>query len=51
MLTKKFNLETDKCLDRFNKIRNSNGSTKLQNLEQMQKTMQSKCAVLEQKKL
>ncbi len=38
--------ETDKCLDRFDKIRNSNGSTKTSDLRiKMQKTMQSKCAV------
>jgi succinate dehydrogenase / fumarate reductase flavoprotein subunit len=38
--------ETDKCLDRFNKIRNSNGGTKTADLRaSMQKTMQTKCAV------
>ena len=38
--------ETDKCLDRFDKIRNSNGGTKTSKLRlSMQKTMQSKCAV------
>ena len=38
--------ETDKCLDRFDKIRNSNGGTKTANLRaSMQKTMQTKCAV------
>jgi succinate dehydrogenase / fumarate reductase flavoprotein subunit len=38
--------ETDKCLDRFDKIRNSNGGTKTADLrESMQKTMQTKCAV------
>jgi succinate dehydrogenase / fumarate reductase, flavoprotein subunit len=38
--------ETDKCLDRFDKIRNSSGSTMTSDLRlQMQKTMQSKCAV------
>ena len=38
--------ETDKCLDRFDKLRNSNGSTKPCELRlSMQKTMQSKCAV------
>ena len=43
--------ETDKCLDRFDKIRNSKGSTKTAELRlDMQKTMQSKCAVLEPKK-
>ena len=40
------NSETDKCLERFDKIRNSNGSTKTSELRlKMQKTMQSKCAV------
>ncbi len=43
--------ETDKCLDRFNKIRNSNGSTKTSELRlNMQKTMQSKCAVFRTEK-
>jgi succinate dehydrogenase / fumarate reductase flavoprotein subunit len=43
--------ETDKCLDRFNKIRNSNGSTKTAELRSsMQKTMQSKCAVFRTEK-
>jgi succinate dehydrogenase / fumarate reductase flavoprotein subunit len=38
--------ETDKCLDRFDKIRNSNGQTKTADLRaSMQKTMQTKCAV------
>ena len=38
--------ETDKCLDRFDKIRNSNGGTKTADLRaSMQKTMQTKCAV------
>tara|TARA_B110000211_G_scaffold64585_1_gene74205 strand:- start:690 stop:2465 length:1776 start_codon:yes stop_codon:yes gene_type:complete len=38
--------ETDKCLDRFDKIRNSNGKTKTADLRSsMQKTMQTKCAV------
>ncbi len=38
--------ETDKCLDRFDKIRNSNGETKTADLRaSMQKTMQTKCAV------
>ncbi|MDC0426978.1 succinate dehydrogenase flavoprotein subunit [Pelagibacteraceae bacterium] len=38
--------ETDKCLDRFEKIRNSNGGTKTADLRaSMQKTMQTKCAV------
>ena len=45
------NLETDKCLDRFDKIRNSNGSTKTSDLRiEMQKTMQSKCAVFRTEK-
>ena len=40
------NSETDKCLERFDKIRNSNGSTKTSELRlKMQKTMQTKCAV------
>ena len=43
--------ETDKCLDRFNKIRNSNGSTMTSELRlKMQKTMQSKCAVFRTEK-
>jgi succinate dehydrogenase / fumarate reductase flavoprotein subunit len=43
--------ETDKCLDRFNKIRNSNGSTKTADLRlSMQKTMQSRCAVFRTEK-
>jgi succinate dehydrogenase / fumarate reductase flavoprotein subunit len=43
--------ETDKCLDRFNKIRNSNGSTKASDLRSsMQKTMQTKCAVFRTEK-
>ena len=43
--------ETDKCLDRFDKIRNSNGSTKTSELRlKMQKTMQSKCAVFRTEK-
>jgi succinate dehydrogenase / fumarate reductase flavoprotein subunit len=38
--------ETDKCLDRFDKIRNSSGGTKTADLRtSMQKTMQTKCAV------
>ncbi len=38
--------ETDKVLDRFDKLRNSSGSTKTSELRlAMQKTMQSKCAV------
>ena len=45
------NEETDKCLDRFDKIRNSNGSTKTSDLRiNMQKTMQSKCAVFRTEK-
>ena len=43
--------ETEKCLDRFDKIRNSNGSTKTSELRlKMQKTMQSKCAVFRTEK-
>ena len=43
--------ETDKCLDRFDKIRNSNGLTKTSELRsKMQKTMQSKCAVFRTEK-
>ena len=45
------NSETDKCLDRFDKIRNSSGSTKTAELRlNMQKTMQSKCAVFRTEK-
>jgi succinate dehydrogenase / fumarate reductase flavoprotein subunit len=45
------NSETDKCLNRFDKIRNSNGSTKTSELRlKMQKTMQSKCAVFRTEK-
>ena len=45
------NLETDKCLDRFDKIRNSNGSIRTSDLRlEMQKTMQSKCAVFRTEK-
>ena len=45
------NSETDKCLYRFDKIRNSNGSTKTSELRlKMQKTMQSKCAVFRTEK-
>ncbi len=45
------NSETDKCLQRFDKIRNSNGSTKTSELRlRMQKTMQSKCAVFRTEK-
>ena len=43
--------ETDKCLDRFDKIRNSSGSTMTSELrKKMQKTMQSKCAVFRTEK-
>ena len=43
--------ETDKCLDRFHKIRNSSGDTKTSELRKsMQKTMQSKCAVFRTEK-
>jgi succinate dehydrogenase / fumarate reductase flavoprotein subunit len=43
--------ETDKCLDRFNRIRNSNGNTKASDLRSsMQKTMQTKCAVFRTEK-
>ena len=43
--------ETDRCLSRFDKIRNSNGSTKTSELRiKMQKTMQSKCAVFRTEK-
>ena len=43
--------ETDKCLDRFDKIRNSNGSTMTSELRlKMQKTMQSKGAVFRTEK-
>jgi succinate dehydrogenase / fumarate reductase, flavoprotein subunit len=45
------NSETDKCLDRFDKIRNSSGSTKTSQLRlKMQKIMQSKCAVFRTEK-
>ena len=45
------NSETDKCLERFDKIRNSSGSTKTAELRlNMQKTMQSKCAVFRTEK-
>ena len=40
------NLETDKCLDRFDKLRNGNGTNRTADLRlAMQKTMQSRCAV------
>ena len=43
--------ETNKCLDRFDKIRNSSGDTKASELRlSMQKTMQSKCAVFRTEK-
>jgi succinate dehydrogenase / fumarate reductase flavoprotein subunit len=43
--------ETDKCIDRFDKIRNSNGNTKASDLRSsMQKTMQTKCAVFRTEK-
>ena len=45
------NSETDKCLDRFDKIRNSSGSTTTSELRiKMQKIMQSKCAVFRTEK-
>jgi succinate dehydrogenase / fumarate reductase, flavoprotein subunit len=45
------NSETDKCLDRFDKTRNSDGSTMTSELRlKMQKTMQSKCAVFRTEK-
>ncbi|MDA8618333.1 succinate dehydrogenase flavoprotein subunit [Candidatus Pelagibacter bacterium] len=45
------NSETDKCLNRFDKIRNSSGTTKTAELRlNMQKTMQSKCAVFRTEK-
>ena len=43
--------ETDKSLDRFDKLRNGNGSNKTSELRlSMQKTMQSKCAVFRTEK-
>ena len=43
--------ETDKCVDRFDKLRNSSGSTKTSELRlSMQRTMQSKCAVFRTEK-
>ena len=46
-----FQSETDKCLDRFDKLRNANGNTKTSELRlSMQKTMQSKCAVFRTEK-
>jgi succinate dehydrogenase / fumarate reductase flavoprotein subunit len=45
------NSETNKCLDRFDKIRNSSGTTMTSELRlKMQKTMQSKCAVFRTEK-
>ena len=45
------NSETDRCLERFDRIRNSKGSTKTSELRlKMQKTMQSKCAVFRTEK-
>ena len=44
-------IETDKCLDRFEKLRNGNGNNKTADLRlAMQKTMQSKCAVFRTEK-
>ena len=43
--------ETDRCLDRFDKLRNSEGSNPTSELRlSMQKTMQSKCAVFRTEK-
>jgi len=43
--------ETDRSLDRFDKLRNGNGSNKTSELRlSMQKTMQSKCAVFRTEK-
>ena len=43
--------ETDKCLGRFDKLRNANGSIKTSELRlSMQKTMQAKCAVFRTEK-
>jgi len=43
--------ETDKCLDRFEKLRNGNGNNRTADLRlAMQKTMQSKCAVFRTEK-
>ena len=45
------NSETDKILDRFEKLRNGNGENKTADLRlAMQKTMQSKCAVFRNEK-
>ena len=44
-------LETQKCLDRFEKLRNGNGTNRTADLRlAMQKTMQSKCAVFRTEK-
>ncbi len=44
-------IETDKCLERFDKLRNSKGSNPTAELRlAMQKTMQSKCAVFRTEK-
>ena len=43
--------ETDRCLERFDKLRNSSGSNSTAELRlSMQKTMQSKCAVFRTEK-
>ena len=43
--------ETDKCLERFDKLRNASGDIKTSELRlSMQKTMQSKCAVFRTEK-
>ena len=43
--------ETEKCIDRFHKLRNANGENKTADLRlAMQKTMQSKCAVFRTEK-
>ena len=43
--------ETDKCLDRFERLRNGNGNNRTADLRlAMQKTMQSKCAVFRTEK-
>ena len=45
------NSETDKCLERFEKLRNGNGTNRTADLRlAMQKTMQSKCAVFRTEK-
>ncbi|MDA7782932.1 succinate dehydrogenase flavoprotein subunit [Candidatus Pelagibacter sp.] len=44
-------IETEKCLERFDKLRNSNGENNTAELRlSMQKTMQSKCAVFRTEK-